>query len=294
MTDIGDRLMLPGTYDWQVSAYNAAGSLLGAGPEGRFTIADVASTSQHALAIGGRQLDPNNPATKTPCNPLTGPCVVPTTPVLKWKAQPYTSYYMVYVSRDAAFTNLLEPSNAIPATTNSMYAPALDNRFWTYPDTEAGEALYWFIRPCRKVNNCADSPVSTNGSAQHSFTKTSPKVDGLTSTDPTKSEITFSWNDYYDTNRSIQWAQTGEDRPQSAMQYRIQVDDTESFGTTRRRWSTSASSTRPRTPRSTSSTPRGRSTGASRPSTRRVTSRARVGCRGPRRRRSPSRAPGSS
>ncbi len=231
MTDIGDRLMLPGTYDWQVSAYNAAGSLLASGPEGRFTIADIASTSQHALAIGGRELDPNNPAAKTPCNPLSGPCVVPTTPVLKWKAQPYTSYYMVYVSRDASFTNLLEPSNAIPATTNSMYAPALDNRFWTYPDTEAGEALYWFIRPCRKVNNCADSPVSTNGRAQHSFTKTSPKVDGLTSTSPTNSEITFSWNDYNETNRSTQWAQTGEDRPQSAMQYRIQVDDVESFGT---------------------------------------------------------------
>ena len=157
--------------------------------------------------------------------------MVPTTPVLKWKAQAHTSYYMVYVSRDANFTNLLEPSNAIPATTNTRYAPALDNRWWTYPDTEAGEALYWHIRPCRKVNNCAPSPVSATGKAQHSFTKTSPKVDGLTSTDPTRSEITFSWNDYFDTNRSSQWAQTGEDRPQSAMLYRIQVDDVESFGT---------------------------------------------------------------
>ena len=229
-TDIGPRLLLPGTYDWQVSAYGPGGWIAD-GPEGRFTVADVAPTSEHALAIGGRELDGNNPAVKTPCDPLSGPCVVPTTPVLKWKAQQYASFYMVYVSRDASFTNLLEPANAIPATTNSMYAPALDNQSWTYPDTEAGEALYWHIRPCRKVNNCADSPVSTLGRSQHSFTKTSPKVAGLTSTDPSKSEITFSWNDYFDTNRSAQWAQTGEDRPQSAMQYRIQVDDVESFGT---------------------------------------------------------------
>lgn len=231
MTDIGDRLLLPGTYDWQVTALNSSGGVIGVGPEGRFTVSEVDVTSEQAVAIGGRELDPNNPAVKTPCDPTTGPCVVPTTPVLKWKAQPYTSYYMVYVSRDASFTNLLEPSNAIPATTNTMYAPALDNRFWTYPDTEAGEALYWYVRPCRKVNNCAPSPVSTIGKAQHSFTKTSPKVDGLTSTDPTGSEITFRWNDYFDTNRSTQWAQTGEDRPQAAMQYRIQVDDVESFGT---------------------------------------------------------------
>ncbi len=230
MTDISTRLLLAGDYDWQVTALDASGVVIGTGPEGRFRVADIVSTDQHALAIGGRQLDPNNPGTKTPCNPLSGPCVVPTTPVLKWAPQPYAAFYMVYVSRDASFTNLLEPSNAIPATTNSMYAPALDNSFWTYPDTEAGEALYWFVRPCRKTNNCAASPVSTIGQAQHSFTKTSPKVDGLTNTDPTKSEITFSWNDYFVTNHAAQWSQTGEDRPQSAMQYRIQVDDVESFG----------------------------------------------------------------
>ncbi len=230
MTDISDMLLRPGDYDWQVTALDSSGTPMETGPEGRFRVADLQTTDEHAVAIGGRELDPNNPAATTPCNPVSGPCVVPSTPVLKWEAQPYTSYYMVYVSRDANFTNLLEPANAIPATTNTMYAPALDNRFWTYPDTEAGEALYWYVRPCRRVNNCAASPVSTIGSAQHAFTKTSPKVDGLTSTDPAGSEITFTWNDYFDTNRSAPWAQTGEDRPQSAMQYRIQVDDTESFG----------------------------------------------------------------
>jgi hypothetical protein len=231
MTDTGDRLLLPGEYDWQVVALDNTGTPLAVGPENRFTVADIVDTSEHALAIGGRELDPNYTGTKTPCDPLSGPCIVPTTPVLKWHADPRAAFYMVYVSRDASFTNLLEPSNAIPATTNSMYAPALDNRFWTYPETEAGEALYWFIRPCRNAGNCGASPVSTIGRAQHAFTKSSPKVTGLTSSDPAGTEITFSWDDYFDTNRSTTWSQTGELRPQSAMQYRIQIDDTESFGT---------------------------------------------------------------
>ncbi|RYB96360.1 hypothetical protein EUA06_01950 [Nocardioides glacieisoli] len=230
MTDTGERLLLPGDYDWQVIALNSSGTPIAYGPETRMTIAAIPATSEHAAAIGGRELDPSFSGTRTPCVPGEV-CIVPTTPVLRWKADPRIAFYMVYVSRDASFTNLLEPSNAIPATTNSMYAPALDNRFWTYPETEAGEALYWFVRPCRNAGNCGPTPVSTIGRAQHFFTKTSPKVTGLKSSDPSGTEITFEWDDYFDTNRSTAWLQTQELRPQSAMQYRIQVDDTESFGT---------------------------------------------------------------
>jgi hypothetical protein len=139
---------------------------------------------------------------------------------------------MVYVSQDASFTNLLEPSNAIPATTNTMYAPALDNRDHTYADNQAGQAYYWFVRPCRTVLNCGPDPVSTTGQSQHSFIKRSPSVTGLESSNPAGTEITFSWDDYWDTNRATTWAQTGELRPQAAKQYRIQIDDDESFAGT--------------------------------------------------------------
>jgi len=231
MTDTSKRLMLPGQYDWQVTAYDVTNNPIGTGPEARFTIADVAPTSGHQLAIDGRELDTNNPASRTPCVP-GNPCIVPATPVLRWTPDPKASFYMVYVSEDASFTNLFEPGNAIPATTNTMYAPALDNRDYTYSDSQAGQAFYWFVRSCRTIQNCGADPVSTIGQAQHSFVKTSPPVTGLVSSDPAGTELTFSWDDYWDTNRAELWAQTGELRPQAAKQYRIQVNTDSSFAGT--------------------------------------------------------------
>ena len=130
---------------------------------------------------------------------------------------------MVYVSEDAAFTNILEPENTIPATVNSMYAPALDNLASTYADNQAGKAYYWHVRPCRVPKNCGPDPMSNRDLAQGSFTKRSPGVSGLASSDPAGGEITFTWDDYHDTNQAVVWAQTGERSPQAGKQYRIEV-----------------------------------------------------------------------
>jgi hypothetical protein len=232
MTDTSPRLLLPGDYDWQVTAYDANSLVIGVGPESRFTIQPIRSTTGHALAQGGQQLDDNYAGAQNPCTPTTGNCTVPSTPVLKWDPDPRASYYMVYVASDPSFTNLLEPSNAVPATTNSMYVPALDNRAHTYPDSQAGQSYYWHIRPCRTALNCGPDPVSQTDVAQGTFKKRSPQVSGLTNTSPAGSEITFSWTDYWDTNQEEPWAQTGEIPNQSAKQYRIEVDDDSSFAGT--------------------------------------------------------------
>ncbi|WP_159081631.1 Ig-like domain repeat protein [Nocardioides sediminis] len=231
MTETSKKILLPGQYDWRVTAYDEDNLPIGTGPEGRFTVQPLVASSGQALAIDGRELDANFAGTKTPCAP-GDECVVPTTPVLKWKADPRAAFYMVYVSEDSSFTNLLEPSNAIPATTNSMYAPALDNRAHTYADNQAGQAYHWYVRPCRTVLNCGPDPVSTTGQAQQSFVKQSPAVTGLQSTDPAGTELTFSWDDYWYTNRQATWPKTLELRPQAAKQYRIQVDDDLSFAGT--------------------------------------------------------------
>ena len=230
MTDTSRRLLLPGVYDWQVTAYNADNEPIGTGPEGRFTVADIRSSTGHALAQGGQQLDANYVGAKNPCTPTTGSCVVPSTPVLSWTPDPRAAYYMVYVASDPSFTNLLEPSNAIPATRNTMYAPALDNRATTYPDSQAGQSYYWHIRPCRTRFNCGPDPVSQTDVAQGTFKKRSPQVQGLTGTSPAGTEMTFSWTDYWATNQEQTWAQTGEIPNQSGKQYRIEVDDDASFG----------------------------------------------------------------
>ncbi|MBD3926980.1 Ig-like domain repeat protein [Nocardioides cavernae] len=232
MTDTSTRLLLPGDYDWQVTAYDKDNRVLRVGTEGRFTVQPIRSSSGHALAQGGQQLDDNHTGAQNPCTPTTGGCTVPSTPVLKWEQDPRASYYMVYVASDPSFTNLLEPSNAVPATTNSMYAPALDNRAHTYPDSQAGQSYYWHIRPCRTRLNCGPDPVSQTDVAQGTFKKRSPQVQGLTNTSPAGTEITFSWRDYWASNQEQPWAQTGEIPNQSGKQYRIEVDDDSSFAGT--------------------------------------------------------------
>lgn len=223
MTEISARLQLAQSYDWQVTAFDKDGKKLSTGPESRFTVQPIATITGHSVALGGQQLDDNYPGPKNPCTQSTGGCSVPATPVLKWNADPRVAFYMVYVSEDASFTNLLEPSNAIPATTNSLYAPALDNDDWTYGDNQAGRAYYWAIRPCRAPLNCGPDPVSATDRSQGTFIKRSPAVTGLTSSDPAGNEITFTWDDYFDTNQGYEWPQTGELSYQSAKQYRIEV-----------------------------------------------------------------------
>lgn len=233
MTDTSKRLLLPGSYDWRVTAYDSDNVPIGLpGPEGRFTVEEIRSATGHALAQGGQQLDANYTGSKNPCTPTTGVCSVPSTPVLSWTPDPRASHYMVYVASDPSFTNLLEPSNTVPATRNTMYAPALDNRAHTYPDSQAGQSYYWHIRPCRTALNCGPDPVSQTDVAEGTFKKRSPQVQGLTNTSPAGTELTFSWTDYWSTNQEQPWAQTGEIPNQSGKQYRIEVDDDASFAGT--------------------------------------------------------------
>ncbi|NPC43528.1 Ig-like domain repeat protein [Nocardioides sp. zg-1230] len=230
MTDTSTRLLLPGDYDWQVTAYDKDNVKIGVGPEGRFTVQPIRSTNGHALAQDGQQLDDNFAGPQNPCTPSSGGCTVPSTPVLKWDTDPRASYYMVYVASDPNFTNLLEPSNAVPATTSTMYAPALDNTAHTYPDSQAGQSYYYHIRPCRTALNCGPDPVSQTDVAQGTFKKRSPEIRGLEqTTDPSGTEVTFKWTDYWETNQEQPWAQTGEVPNQSAKRYRIEVDDDASF-----------------------------------------------------------------
>lgn len=239
MTDISSELKRKGTYTWWVTAHNADGSQIETGNRitSTFQIRDFATPTGHEVALGGRALDSNNPG-QTPCvagpPPTgTGTCTVPATPVLKWDREPGVAFYMVYVSQDPSFSNLLEPTTAVPATTNTMYTPALDNREWTYADNQTDQPYYWFARPCRAVGQCGPSPVGVQNSAQHSFFKKSPPVTGLRSDLTEKTEVTFTWDNYWhdpaSTAAADRWGQTGETLPQSAMKYRVEVATDESF-----------------------------------------------------------------
>ncbi len=224
MTEISNRLMLSGTYDWQVEAYTAAGNRIGArAPRDASRSSRSAPPAAMPWPWVVSSSTPTTPAPRTPAPPR--PADAPCRPrrCSSGTPDPRVAWYMVYVSEDASFTNLLEPGNAIPATNNSMYAPALDNDDWTYGDNQAGKAYFWYIRPCRAVLDCGPDPVSTIDRAQGTFIKRSPAVTGLTSSPGTGGEITFSWDDYYTSNQAYTWPQTGEKSPQAAKQYRIEV-----------------------------------------------------------------------
>jgi hypothetical protein len=156
---------------------------------------------------------------------------LPTTPTLSWDPVPGAGAYMVYYGQDANFTTSTIPS--VPVTTNTVFQLNTSNSKNSLPDSQAGTAYFWHIRPCTSIalTTCAADPVS-NGNPlpdTRSFRKASPAIQGLSTSSPNASEITFSWDDYYDTNVATTWH--GETSNQTARQYRIQVDDDPSFGT---------------------------------------------------------------
>jgi hypothetical protein len=158
------------------------------------------------------------------------PCQdMPTTPVLSWDPVPGAALYLVYYAQDANFTTSEIPSPI--KTRNTIFQLSTLNTLSSLPDSQAGAAYYWHVRACADVNltQCGPDPVSSASVLPdtRSFTKVSPPVQNLTSSNPNASEITFSWQDYYDTN--VGTTVDGETSTQTAKTYRIQVDNDSTF-----------------------------------------------------------------
>lgn len=226
MTDTGRQLFAPGDYDWWVTAYDDSNAVIETGPEARFTVQPIKAVTGHGIALKG-----TTAAAKTATCKATDNCIAPATPVLRWDPDPRVAFYIVYMSRNPGFSNLLEADATMPATTNTVYATTLSNREWSFADSTSSGAYYWHVRPCADAAHCAPSPVSTPNSVQHSFKKTSPSPTNLRTSDPSGSEINFSWSDYFTDNQAYTWPSTGEKSPQAARQYRVQVATDSSFGT---------------------------------------------------------------
>jgi len=152
---------------------------------------------------------------------------MPSTPVLSWNPVPGATFYYVYYAQDANFTTSEIPS--VPVTNNTIFQLNTNNSKAALPDSQAGSAYYWHIRPCLDSSHCAADPVSSADVLPdtRSFSKASPAITGLSSSNPNASEITFNWDDYYDTNVATTW--NGETSNQTARQYKIQVDNDSSF-----------------------------------------------------------------
>jgi len=240
-TDDGDQFLAAGDYDWFVQAFDADNHLIGqtSKPDyGEFVIAPPDDVVGQRVALQNSTLLDNGAAGTKP-GPQPGGCILPPqggvvqvchglhdTPVFDWDPVEDASFYILYLSRDPNFQNVvygqLSDPNSLPRTTNTRWSPTV-----ALPDSQAGVAYYWFVRPCTSATSCAPDPTK----ATHAFDKTSSTVQGLQYATNAANDVTFSWQDYLATNQlpANVTAATGEQSTQAAMSYRLQVATNQSF-----------------------------------------------------------------
>ncbi|MFW5469224.1 hypothetical protein ACOCJ4_04175 [Knoellia sp. CPCC 206435] len=241
-TDTGEKFLNPGTYEWVVQAFTASGSLLGSGALSTFTITDLDQVGGQRIAVTGTGLDTGAVCAAALDSPSPQPTKcerVPTTPVLDWNPVPGAGLYKVYVGHDRELTGLVY--DRIPATGSTRWTPRASDFAITpsaLPDSQAGQAYYWYIRACKTATVCSADPVSKQNAATNAFNKTSPQVGNLQvrqTNGRVQNQVVFTWDDYLATNRLATYPASGtlpvESSWQAAKQYRIQVSTSPSFAT---------------------------------------------------------------
>jgi hypothetical protein len=232
-TDTGAGMLNPGDYVWDVQAFSAAGASLGYSPVlGEFSIADIGIVTGQKIALTGVGLDSGKACTAyldaTGGQPTK--CIdVPSTPVLDWDPVPQAASYMIYVGADRELTNMVYTGIR---TTNTRWTPrSLDNPA-ALPDSQAGQAYYWFIRPCKASGYCAPDPMNKADSATNAFNKKSPAVVRTAPAENavvTTSQVRFDWTDYLTTNAATVAPSVPEPSIQAARRYHLQVSQSASF-----------------------------------------------------------------
>lgn len=195
----------PTSYAWMVNAVNTQNEVIATSYSSTFTMASL------DLVTG---LLPDK------CTPHVVCTSTPETPRLEWSPVPYAGGYLVYLANDASFTNVVR----VYRTQYTSLTPRE-----SLLDSVAGQAYYWFVRPCRMAETgCGRFDNEVFGSAS-AFRKRSLPVEALSPADgATQAEpIAFSWAEYAGTNAAATPAAA-----QGAKTYRIQVSTVADFATT--------------------------------------------------------------
>ncbi|WP_121252141.1 hypothetical protein [Nocardioides ferulae] len=227
-----------GTYFWRVRALDdpgsrnqAVNSLISEPRE--FTFAPTGVTAGTVGPVSGQRVLLSGSGA-APCGTaLPAVCTdVRATPVFDWDPVPGATSYRLYLSHDVNFTNMVDGYGSA-AEVGSL--PATQNTRWVaksaLPDTQAGEAYYWFVRACGAgASPCGPMPRQ----ASHAFRKKSAAVEQTAPTPGASvaDQVTFVWRDYLETNLSLPSGALGDvgERPEQAgRQYRVQVSDTATF-----------------------------------------------------------------
>jgi len=175
--------LLDGSYDFYVEAYSSTNTVLGD---------SGVSTFQVDYNPVPKLLSPTKCLSASTCTSVND------TPTLDWNSVPFAGSYLVYLANDPNFTN-------ITRTWSTIYSQLTPLE--SLPDSQAGQATYWFIRPCFTPTACAPFDLSVYPRA-FAFRKTSEPIQAMTpaATTPVTvvtNEVTFTWKDYLSTENAL-------------------------------------------------------------------------------------------
>ena len=218
-------------YYWVVQAYDAENELLATSPMGSFFVG-APSAGGDWIIPWASYLTPEcqSRTSARSCTPSVGQ-----TQELSWTAEPNAGAYVVYVAKDANFTNVYK-------TYETGLTSLTPLESWL--DSQAGDSYYWFVRPCVdwSQQHCGPGPDSSAGLDNASaYRKSSPPTNGLTTTTAANppvqastiaDQVTFNWADYMTTSQAATFPITGvvsSRVTQEAKRYTIQVSTTSDF-----------------------------------------------------------------
>jgi len=147
------------------------------------------------------------------------------TPVLSWSPVPGAAYYLLYMFHDRELTNDVYPNLPYIKTFNTVWTPRN-----LLPDSQAGDAYYWFVRPCKSDGTCAPEPTSASHAFDKRSTPAEPLLTAPTSDATPANELTLTWRDYLATNQANPDA-TGAQVTVEAQSYRVQISNDPTFAT---------------------------------------------------------------
>ncbi len=200
----------PNTYFWYVEAYDTGDAL-------------IATSAQLTFSIVASDLEGSADYTAPVKCVILETCVAERdTPTLEWNPTPSAGWYEITIANDANFSNVLR-------VYGSPYDQLTPRE--SLVDNQAGQAFFWFVRPCVDATRSRCGPGPTNDLANNNasaFQKKSKPITLLTPADDAtvNSQVTFTWEDFLDTNGAPPFVVT-----QEARQYRIQVSQVSDFAT---------------------------------------------------------------
>ena len=196
--------LLDGSYDFYVEAHSSTNSVLSTSAVSQFRCVTTLRGDWPTL------MKPDD------CLPVSCDTLLYDTPTLDWTPVPAAGYYLVYLATDPLFTNITRTWS----TSYSQLTP-----LESLPDSQAGQATYWFIRPCFAAGACSAFDPAVFARA-HAFRKTSAPIEALTpaADQVVTDEVPFTWTDYLATNNKLTPAVT-----QEARNYQVQVSTTAGF-----------------------------------------------------------------